>query len=110
MNPILPASKGRPPGPANKRHSKVTPAAYLKYGIVACVGLYLLTMAGLLRKHWPAGGRAVGVAHAASDDLQAAILHTRATLDVTDVPPEKFITFLVCKVGTEQFPNEAGCA
>ena len=97
MMPILRASKGRPPGPAPKR-SKATPAAYLKYGIVACIGLYLLTMAGLLRKHWPGGGSAVAVAHAASDDLQAAILHTRATLDVTDALPEKYITFLVCKV------------
>ncbi|GAB4819490.1 hypothetical protein N2152v2_006536 [Parachlorella kessleri] len=59
-------------------------------------------MAGLLRKHWPGGDSAVAMAHAASNELQAAILHVRATSDVTDVAPDKYITFLVCKGYADQ--------
>ncbi len=72
----------------------------MKYGLLACVGLYLLGVAVFLRRHWPGGEAALARADGQpeAEVQRAAILDKRIALGVVDAKPKKFVTFLVCKV------------
>jgi hypothetical protein len=93
MMPVTRRKSGTPASPVS--HTKPKTRGYLKLALLVCIGLYLLTVALFLRRHWPRGE---AEARPVLDAPRAAILERRSALGVVDAKPEKFVTFLVCKV------------
>ena len=88
---------------AARERTRLRPAALIKGFLIGCVCLYCLAVAGFLwrQESRPAagGGSATSAAEGgAIEQRRAAALDLRRREGLVDAPPERYITFLVCKV------------